>query len=72
MAESNIEMGRRHVREGEARITRHLRLMDDLACRGHRVAWLQADRFLTQMEAFQRVAAAHLAVAIDQELARKR
>jgi hypothetical protein len=70
--ESPVEMERRHVREGEARIARHLRVMDGLICLGSWSAWLYADEFLAQLEEYQRVAVTYLADAIEREQARTR
>lgn len=71
MTETPVEMGLRHVREGGERIARQRQRMDELARDGHRDAWLQAEKFLVELEAFQRTAESHLEEAIDREQARK-
>jgi hypothetical protein len=65
--ESLVEMGQRHVREGEHRIARHRQLMARLSRSVHGDAWLAAAEFLTMLQAFQRGAEEHLAIAIRLE-----
>ncbi|MEW6634440.1 MAG: hypothetical protein AB1440_26485 [Pseudomonadota bacterium] len=53
-------MAERDVREGEERIARQMALIDKLAHRGHSLMIYNAVVFLHDLQAVQRVHAAHL------------
>ncbi|RWE26633.1 MAG: hypothetical protein EOS41_05735 [Mesorhizobium sp.] len=56
--ETKLEMGERHVREGNARIARQRELIEELLHDGHRTE--EARRVLQEFEAVQRELETHL------------
>ena len=50
MVETTIEMARRHVREGEARVARQIALVDELRADGHERAVATAEGLLIQLK----------------------
>ncbi|RWB65327.1 hypothetical protein [Mesorhizobium sp.] len=56
--ETKLEMGKRHVREGKARIARQRELINELTRDGHRTE--AARRLLEEFEAVQLQLDAHL------------
>ncbi|TGS71566.1 hypothetical protein EN817_28225 [Mesorhizobium sp. M3A.F.Ca.ET.174.01.1.1] len=57
-AETNLEMGERHVREGKARIARQRELIEELSRDGHPTK--TAEKVLQKFEAVQEQLEAHL------------